>query len=263
MMCINEHCETYPKEIMTETELKPFWKKLFKFNWKFGLFLIALICIPRFILVLQANQTGNYGPIGAIMLVSALIPFIFLNKYGRKKIGIKGTKKIGGLILSLILGIAFSLFLFIIGKELYGGSYHNWYEYIGKSYNIPKGIAGNDKFIMFTIMASTGMIFSPIGEELFFRGIVHGSFAKSIGDKKASVVDSLAFATTHIAHFGLLFNIGVWNFYPIPTIIWVSSMFLVSVLFFRTKKLTGSLLGAIFCHAGFNLGMIYSIFYLL
>ncbi len=248
---------------MSETELRPFWEKLFKFDWKFGLFLIALVCIPRFILVLQANQSGNYGPIGAIMFISALVPFIFLNKYGRKKIGIKGTGKIGGLMLSLIIGIAFSLLLYIIGIELYGNSYQNWYEYIGKSYNIPKGISGNDKSTMFAIMASTGMIFSPIGEELFFRGIVHGSFAKSIGDKKASVVDSLAFAITHIAHFGLVFVSGIWSFYLIPTIIWVIGMFLVSVLFFKMKKLTNSLLGAIFCHAGFNLGMIYSIFYLL
>ncbi len=255
--------KTPPKEVMTETELKPLWEKLFKFDWKFGLFLIALVCIPRFILVLQANQTGNYGPIGAIMFVSALIPFIFLNKSGRKKIGIKGTKKIGGLILSFILGIAFSLILFFLGKELYEGSYQNWYVYIGKSYNIPEGIAGNDKLMMFSIMATTGMIFSPVGEELFFRGIVHGSFAKSIGEKKASITDSVAFALTHIAHFGLVFAGGIWNFYLIPTLIWVLSMFLVSVLFFRAKKLTGSLLGAIFCHAGFNLGMIYSIFYLL
>lgn len=248
---------------MTETELRPFWEKLFKFDWKFGLFLIALVCIPRFVLVLQANQSGNYGPIGVIMLVSALVPFIFLNKYGREKIGIKGTGKIRELILSLTIGIAFSVLLYIIGNELYGNSYQNWYEYIGKSYNILKGISENDKFIMFAIMASTGMIFSPIGEELFFRGIVHGSFAKSIGDKKASVVDSLAFATTHIAHFGLVFVSGIWSFYIIPTIIWVIGMFMVSVLFFKMKNLTSSLLGAIFCHAGFNLGMIYSIFYLL
>jgi len=167
---------------MTKTELRPFWGGLFKFNWKFGLFLIALVCIPRFILVLQANQSGNYGPIGAIMFVSAVVPFIFLNKYGRKKIGIRGTGKIGGLILSLIIGIAFSLLLYIIGIELYGNSFQNWYEYIAKSYNIPKGISGNNKLIIFAIMASTGMIFSPVGEELFFRGIVHGSFAKSIGD---------------------------------------------------------------------------------
>ncbi len=36
-------------------------------------------------------------------------------------------------------------------------------------------------------MAITGMIFSPVGEELFFRGIVHSSFAKSIGDFKELV----------------------------------------------------------------------------
>ena len=246
---------------MTESELKPFWNKLFKFDWKFGLLLIALVCIPRFVLVLQANETGNYGPIGAIMFISALIPFIFLNKYGRQQIGIKRTERIGRLILSFAIGIALSLLLYFIGKELYGNSYQNWYEYIGKSYNIPEGISGNDKSIMFGIMATTGMIFSPIGEELFFRGIVHGSFSKSIGEKKASIVDSLAFATTHIAHFGLVFVSGVWSFYPIPTIIWVMSMFFVSILFFRIKKLTGSLLGAIFCHAGFNLGMIYCIFY--
>ena len=248
---------------MRKSELKPYWENLFKFNWKFGLILILLICVPRFILVLKANQSGNYGPIGAIMFVSALVPFFFLNKNGRQKIGIKGTNKLGGLILALTVGIAFSLLLYYVGKELYGGSYQNWYEYIGKSYKIPEGISGKDKLILFSIMAGTGMIFSPIGEELFFRGIVHGCFAKSIGDKKASIVDSLAFATTHIAHFGLVFVNDTWSFFPIPTLIWVLGMFLVSVLFFRMKELTGSLMGAIFCHAGFNLGMIYSIFYLL
>lgn len=246
---------------MTEDELKPFWNKYFKFNWKFGLFLLATVCIPRFLLVLKANQTGSYGSIGVVMFISALMPLVFLSKYGRKKVGIQKTKKIETLILSFALGVAFSLLLYFIGKEAYGGSYQNWYEYIGKSYNIPKGISGNDKFILFAIMATTGMIFSPIGEELFFRGIVHGSFAKSIGEKKASIVDSLAFALTHVAHFGLVFVSGTWSFYLIPSLIWVVGMFIASILFFRMKKSSSSLTGAVFCHAGFNLGMIYSIFY--
>jgi len=248
---------------MTKFELKPFWAKYFKFNWKFGLFLISIICIPRFLLVLKANQTGNYGPIGAIMIVSALIPFVFLSKFGREVVGLIKTKRIGPLFVAFTLGIICSLILFFIGKELYANSNQNWYEYIGKSYHIPEVISANDKLWLFSIMATTGMIFSPIGEELFFRGIVHGSFAKSIGDKKASIIDSSAFAITHIAHFGLVFINGNWKFYLIPTILWVTSMFLVSILFFNMKRLTGSLTGAILCHAGFNLGMIYSIFYLL
>ena len=107
------------------------------------------------------------------------------------------------------------------------------------------------------------MTFSPIGEELFFRGIVHSSFAKSIGEKKASIVDSSAFALTHISHFGLVFISNQWRFLSVPAIIWVLSMFLVSVLFFTFKKYTGSILGAMICHAAFNLGMIYCIFYLM
>jgi len=248
---------------MPETELRPFWNKHFKFNWKFGAFLIVLICVPRFFLVLNANQTGNYAAIGAIMFLSALVPFIFLNKKGRKSIGIRGTSKIGTLLLAFILGIAFSLLLYFVGKELYGSSYQNWYEYIGKSYQIPEGIAGKNKLIMFSVMAVTGMIFSPIGEELYFRGIVHGSFAKSFGEQKASIVDSSTFALTHVAHFGLVFVNDLWSFYPIPTLIWVCGMFMVSLIFFWAKKRAKSLLGAIVCHAGFNLGMIYSIFYLL
>ncbi|WP_255068921.1 CPBP family intramembrane glutamic endopeptidase [Lacihabitans sp. LS3-19] len=197
------------------------------------------------------------------MFLSALIPFIFLSKFGRETVGFKKTKRIGTIATAFIFGIVFSLFLYYLGIELFKSSFQNWYKYIGTSYNIPEVITANDKLLLFSIMASTGMIFSPIGEELFFRGIVQGSFAKSIGDKKASIIDSSAFAITHIAHFGLVFINGSWNFYIIPAILWVTSMFLVSILFFKMKKLSGSLLGAIFCHAGFNLGMIYSIFYLL
>ncbi len=107
------------------------------------------------------------------------------------------------------------------------------------------------------------MTFSPIGEELFFRGIVHSSFAESMDEKKASLIDSSAFALVHISHFGLVFTNQQWKFLFIPAILWVMGMFLVSVLFFVCRKYSGSILGAITCHASFNLGMIYCIFYLL
>jgi hypothetical protein len=60
-----------------ENELRYFWSNFFYFNWKFGLLLILIICIPRFLLVLNANSTGNYGSIGLIMVISAITPFVF------------------------------------------------------------------------------------------------------------------------------------------------------------------------------------------
>lgn len=246
-----------------KNELRPFWNRFFSFNWKFGLFLILIVCIPRFILVLNANASGNYSSIGMIMVISAIAPFIFLSKYGRNKIGITKPKKYNWLLIAFVSGLIFSFLLFFLGQYLYGNSYDDWYQYIGKSYKIPIGIDPKNKAIMFTIMALTGMTFSPIGEELFFRGIVHSSFAKSIGEKKASIVDSSAFAITHISHFGLVFINNQWRFLTIPTFIWVTSMFLVSILFINFKRQTGSILGAMICHSTFNLGMIYCIFYLL
>lgn len=236
---------------------------MFDFNWKFGLFLILIVCIPRFILVLHANTSNNYSSIGLVMLISAIAPFLFLTKYGRRKVGITKPKQYKWLLIAFIAGIIFSFLLYYLGQSLYGDSYENWYKYIGKSYNIPTGMVQQEKAIFFIITALTGMTFSPVGEELFFRGIVHSSFAKSIGEEKASIADSSAFAVVHISHFGLVFINNQWNFLITPGLIWVLSMFLVSVLFFVFKKYSGSILGAIICHAAFNLGMIYCIFYLL
>ena len=246
---------------MAGKELRPLWARYFLWDWKFGMALLLLICIPRFVLVLEANESGNYASIGGIMLVSALVPFLFLSRQGRQKIGIRRARRWPLLVLAFGLGVTASLLLYAVGYGLYGDTDQNWYHYIGRSYNISEEIAGQEKLILFLIVAITGMLFSPIGEELFFRGVVHGSFAASIGERWASIVDSTAFALTHIAHFGWVFVDGRWQFFPVPTLLWVASMFFVSILFFRMKKKTGSLLGAICCHAGFNLGMIYSIFY--
>lgn len=243
------------------SELKPFWNLLLSFNWKFGIVLIAIICIPRFALVLHANQTGNYSMIGILMVVSALIPFVFLSKEGRKVSGLIKTNRWFWLFASFLVGLVAAWGLFLLGEALYGDSMKNWYVYIGKSYSIPEDILARDRKIMFLIMALTGMTFSPIGEEFFFRGIVHASFARSLGDKMASVIDSSAFAITHISHFGLVFINKEWHFYFGATTIWVFCMFLVSILFFIMKQRTRSIWGAVACHSGFNLAMIYCIFY--
>ena len=94
-----------------KTELKPFWNKLFNFDWKFGFFLILLFCIPRFVLVLHANQTADYKFIGLIMTIYALTPFIFLTKQGRTTIGMVKSNRYSKIILALFVGIVFILIL--------------------------------------------------------------------------------------------------------------------------------------------------------
>lgn len=247
----------------TSDALRPFWNRHFSYDWKFGLVLVLLICVPRFALVMRANVTGSYQLIGIVMGISALVPFIFLNREGIRQIGIVRPSSFRMILASMVIGLIAGLFLYVIGQWLFGEGEGNWYRYIGRSYLIPEGISANEKLILFAITAGMGMIFSPIGEELFFRGIVHDSFARSMGENNASMVDSGAFALTHLAHFGLIYTGQQWQILIRPALLWVIAMFLVSRLFFYFKQATGSLLGAILCHAAFNLAMIYCIFYLL
>ncbi|WP_318271377.1 CPBP family intramembrane glutamic endopeptidase [Sphingobacterium cellulitidis] len=197
------------------------------------------------------------------MIISAVIPFIFLNKDGLRSIGLRKSNSTLSLLLSFGLGLLYAFILFGIGYMLYGTTIENWYIYIGKSYNIPDGITSADKLIMFLIMSVTGMIFSPIGEEFYFRGIVHECFKNSLGENKASKVDSLAFSLTHIAHFGVIFINNQMKIIWIPMILWIVSMYFASRLFFYCKEKSNSIWGAVLCHSGFNLMMIYCIFYLL
>jgi len=257
--------EAFPNDTMnrlnSDQELRPFWRKFFHFNEKLGFVLLIAICVPRFWLVLEANETGNYGSIGAIMIVSALVPLVFLSSYGRRKIGIKPPSSYRWLFYSFGLGMLISLCLFGLGYFLYGTTVSNWYVYIGRSYSVADAIDGTDRLIYFLIFAITGMTFSPIGEELFFRGLVHAAFETSVGSQKASVLDGLAFATTHLAHFGIVHVSGMWNFLPVPAALWVLGMLVTSLIFTQCKQRTDSITGAIVSHAGFNFAMIYFIFY--
>ena len=191
-----------------------------------------------------------------------ILPFTLLTKNGRKQTGIKKPDSIKWLFFSFTLGIIFCTIFFILAKLFFGDGISNAFEYISNSYAVAKnGMQPSDKLIYFIIYAIIGMTFSPLGEELFYRGLVHDSLVTSYGDNKASNIDSLAFSITHLAHFGIVFSAGSWEFLLIPALFWLAGIFLAGRLFFYCRKKTGSILGAILAHAGFNLAMMYLIFY--
>ena len=138
-------------------EIRNVLSRFLSLRWQLGAGLVLLICIPRFYLVLKANEFGNYSAIGLIMVLSALIPLIILNRNGRRNIGLVLPNGIFSLIVALLIGVLFSLMLYYVGSELYGTSLENWFVYIGKSYNIPSQIALADKQTLFIVMAITGM----------------------------------------------------------------------------------------------------------
>ena len=241
---------------------RSFWQNNIRFHWRLGLLLILLLGIPRFVIVLQANVTSNYQLIPLIFITMILTPFIFLNKEGRKAIGFKKPVNYYLLPVSFLAGIAFCSAMYFTADFFFQHTFSNWFVYISKSYAVSKiAIPESDKIMYFIIYSLIGMTLSPIGEEIFYRGIVHKCFAVKFGDKNASIFDSLAFSLTHLAHFGIVYLSGNWEFLFLPAMIWLLFMFLASRLFFTCLQKTGSLSGAILCHSGYNLAMMYFIFY--
>ncbi|UOY05166.1 hypothetical protein L0P88_14565 [Muricauda sp. SCSIO 64092] len=106
---------------------------ILKFNWQLGLFLIFLLGVPRFITVLQANKTGDYRFTSIIFVIMWLLPFLLLNRLGRKEIGIRKPHSGKGLLIGVLLGILFCGLVWFIGDLLYGNSIMNWLVYISKS----------------------------------------------------------------------------------------------------------------------------------
>lgn len=228
-----------------------------------GLVLILVFGIPRFILVLNANLTANYQYVAWIFIILALLPFVFLSKEGRIKIGLKWPVSLSGISMAFASGIILCIAFFILGFLIYGFTQYNWFTYISFTYILPDGVLENQRFISFFIFALISMTFSPIGEELFYRGLVHECFANRYEANTASHIDSLAFALTHLAHFGIVWTGMGWKFLIVPSILWVTGIYLTGRLFYFCRKKTNSIWGAVLSHAGFNLAMTWIIFYLI
>lgn len=244
--------------------LSTFWQRYFSKPATLAGALILLWGIPRFIIVLNANQTGQYHWVSLIFISMWLTPWIFLSGDGRKKAGLKRPSSFLWLIAGLVAGSLACLILFMVAQFLFGDSINNWFVYISSSYsNVPKAIGDTDRLIFFLIYAGIGILFSPVGEEFFYRGVIHECFALSLGDRKASWIDSAAFSITHLAHFGIVYEGEKWHFLPLAAFLWVILLFFTCLLFFYFRKKSGSILGAILAHAGFNVMMSYLIFYYL
>lgn len=185
-------------------------------------------------------------------------PLLFLKKAGRREMGIRKSSLKIWLLWGFLLGCGMCLLFFACTRLLFGLEISNPFVYIASGTTTSDGSA-----VYFAIYMVIIMTFSPIGEELFYRGLIHQAFKEKLGDKNAAVIDSLAFALTHLAHFGIVYASGAWKFLPLPALLWIVSMFFTCLVFNHVRKESGSILGAILTHAGFNFAMGFLIFYAL
>jgi len=199
-------------------------------------------------------------PLGFVLM--ALMPFIFLKKEGRRRVGLTKRKSAKYYLIGIMAGTALPLLCYSLGLLLFDHSNDNWFISIKNSYlrtTDTTGMSLQQQFIIFTIPA---LIFSPIGEEIFFRGFLQEALTTKLPYQSAMIIDSLFFALVHLFHHGIIKDLtGEIHFYPLSGFIWVLLMFVTAMAFAVLKKSSGSIYPAIVSHAVFNLVMNISIFY--
>jgi hypothetical protein len=240
------------------------FRRFLGFDVRTGILLLVVFGLVRVTLVLQANVTvtGSYQAVSFVFVAMAVLPWVVLTREGRRKIGIVRPSRWRWVLPAAVAGVAVSLAVYAAATALWGRTVENPFAYIAGTYsNVPDSPSDADRLIYFIIYAVIGMLFSPIGEELLYRGIAHESLASRLGNRGAALVDAGAFAITHLAHFGIVYIAGAWAFLPLPALLWVVAMFLSSLVFYAFRLLTGSIVGAIVAHAAFNLAMNFVIFY--
>ncbi|WP_193510145.1 CPBP family intramembrane glutamic endopeptidase [Cryobacterium sp. BB736] len=249
-----------------QVDVKPAFRapflRVLTFDVRTGILLLVVFGVVRMVLVLQANVTGTYQLVSLVFVAMAVLPWIVLTRGGRRTIGLVRPSRWRWMLPAALAGAAACFAVYFATTALWGFSVQNPFAYIARTYsNVPESPSEADRLVYFIIYAVISMLFSPIGEELLYRGIAHESLASRLGNRPAALVDAGAFAVTHLAHFGIVFVAGAWAFLPLPALLWVAAMFLSSLVFYAFRMLTGSLLGAIVAHAAFNLAMNYVIFY--
>lgn len=237
------------------------FRRFFALDVRSAVILLVLFGVVRVALVLQANVTGSYQVVGVVFAAMIALPWVLLTREGRRRIGLVRPARARWLVPAALAGLGSAALVHLVGSALWGTTVEHPFVYIARSYSaVPSPLGEGERLMFFLIFAGIGMTFSPLGEEILYRGLAHEGLATGVGNRGAALIDAAAFALVHLAHFGIVYVSGVWAFLPAPALFWVAAMFAVSIMFFAFRRLSGSLWGAITAHAGFNLGMNALIF---
>ncbi|MBN2176166.1 MAG: CPBP family intramembrane metalloprotease [Demequinaceae bacterium] len=232
----------------TSSLLRPAWARIAKQAW--------IVAAVLFVVLAGIRAFGLFGPESMRMWIMAgfllmwFVPIVFLSKAGRVRTGITTVKKPIWLLWAPLMGAAAGFLIFAIGYGLYGTGPDNWYMSILRSWAIDDSL-GFSTAALFAMYAIPSMIFSPIGEEMFFRGFVHESFKERWGLRIGVAASAIGFAAVHGLHHG--FQPG--HFHLVSGLIWVTLIAGIVGLFTLCRVKGGSIWPAVLCHSAFNLVM--------
>jgi membrane protease YdiL (CAAX protease family) len=227
----------------------------------------ALLLVLSFALLFAAMRgAGMLGPatlrwmLPASFVVMTLMPWLLLTPGGRCAIGLRRPASWRALAPAMLAGAGAAFACGALGLLLFGHSLDNWFVTVAASY---RGMMNTSAFsismlhLVFTLPA---LLFSPIGEEIFFRGVLQRALEQRFSARSSTALECAAFGLVHLFHHGLVFGAAGMFIRPVSGALWVTAMFLTAALFATLRQRSGSLFPAMAAHAAFNATMNAVIF---
>ncbi|MBK1878318.1 CPBP family intramembrane glutamic endopeptidase [Pelagicoccus mobilis] len=241
-------------------DLAAAWQRL-------GLSPLVLV-LTLFVLLAGLRIYGYFGsdlfqgpPIMIGFVLMWLLPFLFLSNYGREQIGFGRKIALKWILVALLSGAVLASLCHFLGLALYGKGEQNWFVSVAYTYQSDERIALLDRHVAYIIFTIPAIIASPIGEEIFFRGMIEQSKRDSWSPPQCALLSATLFALVHLVHHGVYRGYNGIEFMPTAGTIWFGLMLVSSLAFSYLKQKGGSIWIPITAHAGFNLAMNTYIFY--
>lgn len=153
-------------------------------------------------------------------------------------------------------GVTAAIAIGMLGDLLYGDSSDNW------SGTVSATLLGDPQFRtlppaqLFPVLAIPAALFSPLAEELVFRGVFHDSILTRVGRRAALTITGVLFGFMHLFHHGISMGSTGVEVRVISGVIWMLLTVGLSVLFAVCRLGSTSIWSAVLCHAAFNVTMV-------
>ncbi len=190
----------------------------------------------------------------------AILPWVLLTTDGRRQIGLQRPDTASRYLLAIITGLGAALFCFVLGYLLFGKAVDNWFVNIGNSYKAMMDTSTMSFWMLSLIFTIPAMLFSPVGEEIFYRGQLQKTLEQKFSINTSTVIECTLFALIHQVHHGIIKTETGLTYLPVSGALWFVLMFLVAWMFAWLRARSGSIYIGILSHMVFNITMNTCIF---
>ncbi|MGZ3183308.1 MAG: CPBP family intramembrane glutamic endopeptidase [Telluria sp.] len=204
---------------------------------------------------------GTLGPaawrglLPAGFVLMAATPWLMLDQDGRRGIGLAAASDRRWYPVGILAGAAASLLCFGLGLACFGKGNGNWYVSIAHAYQRMFDTDGMSRLVLYVAFTAPALLFSPVGEEIFFRGVLQRALEGPLGARGATLCECALFGVVHLCHHGLFVSATGVGWLPLSGTIWAGLMFLTALLFAGLRRASGSLFPAMAAHMAFNATM--------